>query len=129
LERDQDDFTRPDREAYEARAELPKGVEMFELYGPLFFGAASRLTDAFEAAFPAPRAFVLRFRHVPMADASGATALERFLKRCADDNVAVVFCEARPSVRGTLDRLGLLRHVKMAETYDEAITLAAQAAE
>lgn len=129
LEHDQDDFSRTDHEAYQARAELPKGVEMFELHGPLFFGAASRLTDAFEAAFPPPRAFVLRFRHVPMADASGATALERFLKRCAADEVTVVCCELRANVRETLTRLGLLRHATVTETYDQAIELAAAAAE
>jgi SulP family sulfate permease len=48
IERDQDDFARP-HSAYEARAELPNGVEVFELRGPLFFGAASRLADALEA--------------------------------------------------------------------------------
>lgn len=129
LERDQDDFSRPNREAYEARAELPKGVEMFELHGPLFFGAASRLNDALDAAFPPPRAFVLRFRDVPMADASGATTLERFIKRCNAHGVDVVFCEMRYNVRATLAKLGLLDHVQTADTYDEAITVAAVAAE
>jgi len=129
IERDQDDFSRPGREAYQARAELPAGVEMFELHGPLFFGAASRLNDALDAAFPPPRAFVLRFREVPLADASGAGTLERFLKRCAAHNVAVVFSELRPSVRDSMAKLGLLRHVKVADTYEEAIALAAVAAE
>lgn len=128
IERDQDDFARPHSE-YEARAELPQHVEAFELRGPLFFGAASRLNDALEAAFPPPRAFILRFREVPLADASGANALERFLKRCASHNVTVVFCELSPSVRATLDKLGLTRHVEIATTYEEAITLAATAAE
>lgn len=124
IERDQDDFDRPSREAYEARAELPQGVEMFELHGPLFFGAASRLNDALDAAFPPPRAFILRFRDVPLADASGATALERFLKRCSGHAVRVVFCEMRPAVRATLAQLGLLTHVLTAETYEEAVALA-----
>jgi SulP family sulfate permease len=102
---------------------------MFELRGPLFFGAASRLNDALDAAFPPPRAFVLRFHDVPLADASGAGALERFLKRCEKHGVAVVFCEMTPSVSSTLSRLGLLSHVETAATYEEAVTLAAVAAE
>jgi len=61
FQRDQDDFTSPSRGAYTPRRELPKGVETFELRGPLSFGAASRLNDAFEAAFPPPKAFILRF--------------------------------------------------------------------
>ncbi|MEZ5994989.1 MAG: SulP family inorganic anion transporter [Hyphomonadaceae bacterium] len=128
IERDQDDFARP-RADYQARAELPAGVEMFELRGPLFFGAASRLIDALEAAFPPPRAFVLRFRDVPMADASGVNALQRFLKRCESHKVTVVFCELQPGVRSALGRLGVLSHVEAAETYEDAITIAAVAAD
>jgi len=129
IERDQDDFARAGREEYQARAELPAGVEMFELRGPLFFGAASRLIDALEAAFPPPRAFVLRFRDVPLADASGVNALERFLKRCESHGVSVVFCELRPQVRGVLGKLGVLTRVEVAESYEDAVTLAAVAAE
>lgn len=123
FERDQDDFAQP-RAEYEARAELPKGVEVFELRGPLFFGAASRLIDALEAAFPPPRAFILRFREVPLADASGVNALERFLKRCASHDVSVVFCELRPDVRASLTKLGVMARVQEAVRYEEAIAVA-----
>jgi SulP family sulfate permease len=129
VDSDEDDFAQPGREAYQARAELPAGVEMFELRGPLFFGAASRLIDALEAAFPPPRAFVLRFRDVPMADASGVNALERFLKRCESHKVRVVFCELRANVHAVLRKLHVLERVEVAESYEDAITAAAVAAE
>ncbi|OQW55452.1 MAG: sodium-independent anion transporter [Proteobacteria bacterium HN_bin10] len=129
IERDQDDFNQPSREAYSARAELPAGVESFELRGPLFFGAASRLTDALEAAFPPPRAFVLRFRDVPLADASGVSALERFLRRCESHNVFVVFSELQPSVRSVLHKLRVLDRVSVAESYEDALGRAAAATE
>lgn len=129
VDRDEDDFAQPGREAYQARAELPAGVEMFELRGPLFFGAASRLIDALEAAFPPPRAFVLRFRDVPMADASAVNALERFLKRCESHKVRVVFCELRADVHAVLRKLHVLERVEVAESYEDAITIAAAAAE
>lgn len=125
LERDEDDFARR-RGEYEARAELPRGVEVFELRGPLFFGAASRLMDALDAAFPPPKAFILRFGDVPMADASGANALERFLMRCEAHKVSVIFCDMRPDVRTTLERLGLLQRVRQAGTYQEALNAAAE---
>ncbi|UPT64286.1 MAG: SulP family inorganic anion transporter [Hyphomonadaceae bacterium JAD_PAG50586_4] len=126
IERDQDDFARPHSE-YEARAELPRGVEVFELRGPLFFGAASRLIDALDAAFPPPKAFILRFHEVPLADASGVNALKRFLKRCASHGVVVVFCELRPSVQASLAKLHVLEQVQVAESYVDAIAAAAKA--
>ncbi len=124
VDRDVDDFSRP-HEDYEARAELPRGVEVFDLRGPLFFGAASRLNDALEAAFPPPKAFILRFRDVPLADASGVNALERFLKRCQSHGVVVVFCEMNPRVIAALGKLGVLAHVEQTGGYEDAITLAA----
>lgn len=129
VEGDEDDFTRAPKAAYAARAELPKGVEVFELRGPLFFGAASRLTDAFEAAFPPPRAFILRMRDVPMADASGVASLERFLKRCATHKVKVVMCELNASTRATLQQMHALQAIEEAPSYDDALTVAAIAAE
>ena len=82
LELDRDDLGGQNRRPYDARRDLPKRVEVFELHGPLFFGAASRLNDAFEAAFPSPKVFILRFEDVPLVDVSGVAALNRFLKRC-----------------------------------------------
>jgi SulP family sulfate permease len=126
IERDQDDFEHP-RAEYEARAELPRGVEMFELRGPLFFGAASRLIDALDAAFPPPKAFILRFHAVPLADASGVNALQRFLKRCSSHGVVVIFCELAPGVEASLSKLHVLDHLQVAGAYEEAIAAAAKA--
>jgi len=126
IERDQDDFARNDP-AYDARANLPSGVESFELRGPLFFGAASRLNDAFDAAFPPPRAFVLRLRDVPLVDASGVGALTRFLKRCVQHGTKVVFCEMQPGPEKTLRAMGVLDRsgVSVARRYEEALKAAA----
>jgi SulP family sulfate permease len=123
IERDVDDFSRP-RTGEDARALLPSGTELFTLRGPLFFGAASRLTDAFEAAFPPPRAFILRLREVPMADVSGVGALERFLKRCADHGTQVIVAEMQPRVRAVLAQMGVLAHVREAATFAEALAIA-----
>ncbi len=87
------------------------------------------MIDALETAFPPPSAFILCFREVPMADASGVNALERFLKRCESHGVTVVFCEVRPGVETTLAKLGVLARVEQAESYEDAITVAAVAAE
>jgi SulP family sulfate permease len=130
VERDQDDFASPSRGAYTAREELPKGVEVFELRGPLFFGAASRLNDAFEAAFPPPKVFILRFAAVPMADATGVGALSRFLKRCEAHDTQVVMSELNPSSAAVLKQMGVLAlsNVEVLKTYDAAVARAAEIA-
>lgn len=126
FEGDQDDFS-AGRRAYNAREDLPRGVELFELRGPLFFGAASRLNDALEAAFPPPKAFILRFAAVPMVDVSGVGALNRFLKRCQQHGAHVIISELNPKARSVLTRMGVLgmSNVSTAESYDEALRTAA----
>ncbi len=125
-DRDQNDLGETGRAPYAARRELPKGVEVFVLHGPLFFGAASRLNDALEAAFPAPKAFILRFADVPMVDASGVGALSRFLKRCESQGVAVVMCELQPRSRDVLAQMGVLNFlsVSVEPTYAQALASA-----
>jgi SulP family sulfate permease len=127
IERDQDDFSGPARGAYAARRELPKGAEVFELRGPLFFGAASRLNDAFEAAFPPPKVFILRFDAVPMVDVSGVGALMRFLKRCETHGTRVLIAELKPRARSVLQQMGALdlANVEAVEDYDDAVARAA----
>ena len=124
---DVDDLNRSDVSAYQGRSELPKNVETFELSGPLFFGAASRLNDALEAAFPPPKAFILRFRYVPMADASGVGALNRFLKRCQHHGTAVFLAEIQPRAREVFAGMGVLAFSNVTEvgSYAEALAQAA----
>ncbi|MDZ4775796.1 MAG: SulP family inorganic anion transporter [Alphaproteobacteria bacterium] len=123
IETDQDDFSDPARTAYRARRELPKGVESFELRGPLFFGAASRLNDALEAAFPTPKAFILRFDAVPMVDVSGVGALSRFLKRCQGHDTTVFITELNDSSRAVLKQMKALDlpNVRDVQRYEDAI--------
>lgn len=124
-DQDQDDLSTP-HETYAARAELPPGVEVFELHGPLFFGAVSRLNDALDAVFPLPRAFILRLRDAPMIDTSGVAALERFVRRCASHDSHVILAEAKPAVREVLTKMGVLQlqNVELVDSYALALTQA-----
>ena len=62
--------------------EIPSGVEVYEIQGPFFFGAADMLRDLSSNWDKPPKVFILRMRFVPMIDASGAHALKEFYERC-----------------------------------------------
>lgn len=64
------------------RRDVPKGVEVYEINGPFFFGVADRLKDTLREVEPAPKVFILRMRRVPAVDASGLHALEEFYLKC-----------------------------------------------
>ncbi len=59
----------------------PPGVEVFEVFGSLFFGAIERFKDAMPRVEKAPKVLIIRMRMVPAVDATGLKALEDALER------------------------------------------------
>lgn len=86
-------------EGLSQRAQLPAGVEAFQISGPLFFGAASRLDNVMDQFRSTPRAFILRMRLVPIIDASGVHALRMLLQRCRKRGIVLIMSglQAQPA--------------------------------
>jgi SulP family sulfate permease len=108
IDDDIDDFKRNPNDRYTRRSDLPKGVEVFELRGPFFFGVANRLGDVLDRIDNPPQTFVLLMREVPMIDATGARALSDFLARCERHRTQVVLTELRPAVLESLTSMNAL---------------------
>ena len=84
------------------RAGLPEGVEVFRFTGPIFFGVANEMLEALRRIGRSPRAIVLRMEEVPYIDATGAAALETFVRQAKRAGTEVWLCGLR---RGPLDFL------------------------
>lgn len=54
---------------------IPKEVEVFEITGPLFFGAAYKFKEAMRVIEKPPRVLIIRMRGVPIIDATGIRVL------------------------------------------------------
>jgi len=54
-----------------ANFSIPAEAEVFEITGPLFFGAAYKFKDAIRFIEVTPKVLILRMRQVPMIDATG----------------------------------------------------------
>jgi SulP family sulfate permease len=55
---------------------IPKEAEVFEITGPLFFGAAYKFKDAIRFIEKTPKVLIVRMRQVPIIDATGIKTLE-----------------------------------------------------
>src|SRR5205823_11996068 len=62
-------------------APLPRGVVVYDVNGPLFFGAAQRAMDTLTVIADRARVVILRMDAVPAMDATGLVALESALGR------------------------------------------------
>ncbi|MCG3154559.1 MAG: C4-dicarboxylic acid transporter DauA [bacterium] len=59
-----------------SRRQVPPGVEVFEIHGPLFFGAIDQFKDTIRLLEKSPRVLILRIRNVLAVDATALRALE-----------------------------------------------------
>jgi SulP family sulfate permease len=83
---------------------IPPGVEVYEVNGPFFFGAADKLRDVLSEVSKAPKVLLLRMRHVPAMDATGLHALEQLRKNSAKAGTTLVLCEPGRAVMRTIIR-------------------------
>jgi SulP family sulfate permease len=87
------------------REALPDGVEVFQISGPLFFGAANRLDNVLDQFYRPPKVFILRMRLVPIIDASGVHALTSLLERCQRKGIVLVISGLRAQPRRVLAQM------------------------
>ena len=77
---------------------IPKGVEVFELSGPLFFGAAYKFKDAIKVIENKPKVLIVRMRNVPVIDATGIHTLKDVLHMCRNDKIQLIISGIQPQV-------------------------------
>lgn len=73
-----------------ARIDVPKGVEIFEIYGPFFFGAAEKFKEEMLRVEKPPKIRILRMRHVHAIDSSGVRLLEDICKDSAKRGITLI---------------------------------------
>jgi SulP family sulfate permease len=76
----------------EQRAALPPGVEVLRFTGPIFFGVASEMIEALRRIGQSPKAIVLRMELVPYIDATGANAIETFVRQARRGGTEIWLC-------------------------------------
>ncbi|MEI8176192.1 MAG: sulfate permease [Candidatus Omnitrophota bacterium] len=69
---------------------IPPRVEIYEINGPLFFGAANRFDEVDRQVSNKPSVRILRFRDVPLIDSSGMHALKSFYNKCNREKIRLV---------------------------------------
>ncbi len=87
---------------------VPKGVQIYSIDGPLFFGAAATFERTLAGLHDDTRVLVLRLGQVPMADATAMQALADMTRHFQQRGVKVLLCEANARINEKLANFGLL---------------------
>jgi len=108
-EEDEDDIVDQERIA---QKDIPEGVEVFEINGPFFFGAADKFKDTIRGLEKKPKVLILRMRHVPTIDATGLSALENIFGLSRQDGTRIVISGLQPRPLEKIERAGLLKYIE-----------------
>jgi SulP family sulfate permease len=87
-----DNNTGRDKEAVDLY-DIPAGVEVFEITGPLFFGAAYKFKDAIRFIEKTPAVLIIRMRYVPIIDATGIRTIEEVHKEVKHRGTKLILSE------------------------------------
>jgi SulP family sulfate permease len=104
-EEEKDDMDNP--RAISKRA-VPPGVEVFEIFGSLFFGAIERFKDAMRRVEKNPKVLIIRMRMVPAIDATGLQVLEDVLERTRREGGTLLLAGVADQPLKAMEQSGLL---------------------
>ena len=77
----------------DGKYQIPKKVEVFEITGPLFFGAAYKFKDAMQFIENSTRILIIRMRHVPIIDATGIQTLKEVYAHSKKHHKKIILSE------------------------------------
>lgn len=91
--------------------DIPPGVEVFEIYGSLFFAAIERFKEAINRVEKRPRVLILRMRNVLSIDATGLLALEDLLNSARKDGMVLIISAISDQPLAMLQRAGFIERL------------------
>lgn len=106
---------------------VPAGVRIYEIAGPLFFGAAKSAMEALHTVGDNDHTYIIDMQHVPTMDATGLVALESVLDRLRRSKIKVIFSGLTSDVSDTFERAGIERvrgQLAYAPDVETAISMA-----
>jgi SulP family sulfate permease len=114
------------------RAGLPQGVALYEIDGPLFFGAAQNAMRTLSTLRGGGlKVLVLALGKVPTIDVTGLVALESAIRSLHENKTRVILAGPLPSPQRIIDNAALRRKhpgLEICATFEEALALASSKA-
>jgi SulP family sulfate permease len=94
------------------RLDIPKGVEVYEIDGPFFFGLASRFEELEKMKKSGvTKVRIIRMRRVPFIDSTGVNNLRNLCERTRKRGVTVILSGVTEKVQATLVKFGVDKEI------------------
>lgn len=83
---------------------IPKGVEVYEIEGPYFFGIANKFEEQMIQIGDRPKVRIIRMRRVPFIDSTGIHNLTNFCQMSEKENIKIILSGVNDKVHETLEK-------------------------
>ena len=116
-----------DLEVHEEHLTLPKGVEVYEINGPYFFGIATKFEEIMSQLGDRPKIRIIRMRKVPFIDSTGIHNLTNLCVMSQKENIHIILSGVNDKVHKVLERSGfyeLLGEDNICSNLNEAVAKA-----
>ena len=100
---------------------LPPELLVYEIAGPMFFGAVENFERALVQTQADPKILIIRLRRVPFMDITGIQVLEEVMQKLRLRGIRVMLCEANERVLAKLQRAGVINEGSAEDYVDHLI--------
>ena len=99
--------------------DIPDEVQIYEINGPFFFGAASKFQSLIQGNMPT--VLILRMRNVSFIDATGMHAFDDMIKQALRKKTTVLIVGIQQQVELKLEKFGLLRLIGRSNIFPSLV--------
>lgn len=126
------DFMDSETEDTTQRTDLPDGVEVFRITGPVFFGMAGMIMETLRSIGDMPKVLIIRMKLVPYMDVAGVNALQALVGECRAKGIKVILSALQLQPGNMMVRAGVEDNgetIFFTASYEDAISLASRLVE
>lgn len=98
--------------------EVPEGVEVYEINGPFFFGAATKFKDTMHLVRIHPKIMILRMRNVLAIDATGLNLLSEIIRDNKKSGIHLILSGVHAQPLFALRQYDLVKEIGLENIFD-----------
>ncbi len=109
------------------RQDLPGGVEVFRLTGPVFFGMTSAMIDTLKSMGERPKVLIVRMKLVPHMDVAGVNAIQDMVNLCRSQGSKLIFTGVQKDPMDMMRKADIVENnsdIFIANAYPDGLNLA-----
>lgn len=88
--------------------DIPHGVSIYQIEGPLFFGASQLFEETLNQLNEYPKILILRMRHLSFVDSTGIQRLKEMVHKFSKNGVKIIFSGMNTKVKHDLKKAGII---------------------